>query len=99
MLALTLIPTLKSTSRDLRRPSRLTFTSAEAHDLTKFREQSAENTLERMDKDECYNGPINGYCTSKLLNIFWVRELASGTSRDEAFINFFNPGAVDTGYV
>jgi hypothetical protein len=94
-----LIPTLERTSRDLRRPSSLTFTSAEAHDLTKFWEQSAENTIERMDKAECYNGPIDGYCTSKLLKIFWVRELASRTSRNEAFINFFNPGAVDTGYV
>jgi NAD(P)-dependent dehydrogenase (short-subunit alcohol dehydrogenase family) len=99
MLALTLIPTLKRTSRDLRRPSCITFTSAKPHNLNKFWEQSAENTLERLNKEECYNGPIDGYCTSKLLNIFWARELASRTSRDEAFINFFNPGAVETGYV
>jgi NAD(P)-dependent dehydrogenase (short-subunit alcohol dehydrogenase family) len=80
-------------------PSRLTFTSAEAHDLTKFTEQSAENTLERMNKKEFYNGPIDRYCTSKLLKFFWVRELASKMLREEVIVNFFNPGAVDTGYV
>jgi retinol dehydrogenase 12 len=99
LLALALIPTLKRTSRDQRQPSRLTFTSAEAHDLTKFSEQSAEKTLEKMNNKEFYNGPIDRYCTSKLVNIFWVRELASRTSRNEVIVNFFNPGAVDTGYV
>jgi hypothetical protein len=58
-----------------------------------------ENTLERMNKEECYNEPIDGHCCSKLLNIFGVRELASRTSCDEVFINFFNSGAVDTWYV
>jgi hypothetical protein len=52
-----------------------------------------------MNKEGGYNGPIDRYCTLKLLNIFWVRELASPTSRDEVFINFFNSDAVDTGYV
>ena len=99
LLALTLIPTLKRTSKELGRPSRLTFTSAEAYTLTKFREQSAENSLDQLNKKEAYNGPIDRYCVSKLLNLFWARELASRTLSNDIIINVFNPGAVDTGYV
>jgi hypothetical protein len=90
---------LKEVFERVEATSRLTFTSAEAHDLTKFSEQSAENTLGMLSEEECYNGPINRHCTSKLLNIFWVRGLASRTSRDEVIIIFFNPGAVNTGNV
>lgn len=99
LLALTLLPTLKRTSKEIGAPSRLTFTTTESHMLTNFSEQLAENILERMNQKEYYNGPMDRYCTSKLLNIFWAKELASRTARNEVIINFLNPGAVDTGYV
>ena len=99
LLALTLLPTLKKTARDRGRPSRLTFTSAETHMFTKFAEQSAENSIKQLNKKDMYKDAMDRYCVTKLLNVFWARELASRTLPKEVIVNYFNPGAVDTGYV
>ncbi|OJJ08315.1 hypothetical protein ASPVEDRAFT_89543 [Aspergillus versicolor CBS 583.65] len=97
LLALTLLPTLKKTAQELGSPSRLTFTSAETHMFTKFAEQAAEKPLDQLNKKELYKDAMDRYCVTKLLNVFWARELAARTSRDEVIVNYFNPGAVDTG--
>ena len=99
LLALTLLPTLKKTARNIGRPSRLTFTSAETHMFTKFVEQSAENSIKQLNKEDMYKDAMDRYCVTKLLNVFWARELASRTRHSEVIVNYFNPGAVDTGYV
>jgi len=51
LLAQVLLPALKKTSKDLRSPSRLTFTSAETHMFTPFVEQAADNSLEEMNRE------------------------------------------------
>lgn len=99
LLALTLLPTLKKTAKELGCPSRLTFTSAETHMFTKFAEQAAEKPLDELNKKELYKDAMDRYCVTKLLNVFWARELAARISRNEVIVNYFNPGAVDTGYV
>lgn len=97
LLALELLPTLKRTSKELGSPSRLTFTSAETHMFTKFDEQSADNTIKALNTKELYKDAMDRYCVTKLLNVFWARELAARTPREEVIVNYFNPGAVDTG--
>ena len=97
LLALTLLPTLKKTARNRGRPSRLTFTSAETHMFTRFVEQSAENSITQLNKEDMYKDAMDRYCVTKLLNVFWARELASRTPPNEVIVNYFNPGAVDTG--
>jgi len=45
-----------------------------------------------------FKNEMDRYCVTKLLNVFWARKLAARLSRDEVIGNYFNPGAVDTGY-
>lgn len=97
LLALELLPTLRRTSKQIGSPSRLTFTSAETHMFTKFTEQSADNTMKQLNTKELYKDAMDRYCVTKLLNVFWAREMADRTPREEVIINYFNPGAVDTG--
>lgn len=94
---------LDRTSKNVGKPTRLTIVSSENHFWAKFREQSAPNILEALDaNEECFEGKdrnsIERYSTSKLLNVFWMRELNSRASRLELdiIINTVNPGFCDS---
>jgi retinol dehydrogenase 12 len=92
LLSLLILDTLKKTAKQTQKPSRLTITSSEGHFWTPFAEQNAENTLARMDEESSFGGRKHRYYASKLLNVFWVRELAQRVSAKEVIINTPNPG-------
>lgn len=97
LLSLLLLPILRQTAKERERPSRLTFTSSDVHKWTPFNERKAPNILEHLNEKEYFKDVMDRYSVTKLLNVFWVRELASRVSSQEVVINFFNPGSVDTG--
>jgi len=86
LLTLTLLPTLKKISRDIGWPLCLTFTLAETHMFTKFVEQSTENLIKQLNKKNMYKDTMDRYCVTKLLNMFWARELASRTPHSEVIV-------------
>ncbi|ATY59841.1 Short-chain dehydrogenase reductase SDR [Cordyceps militaris] len=94
---------LDRTSKSVGKPARLTIVSSENHFWAKFREQSAPNILEALDANEdCFQGKdksnIERYSTSKLLNVFWMRELNARAAKLELdiIINTVNPGFCDS---
>ncbi len=97
LLSLLLIPVLRKTSHSLGCASRLTFTSSEVHMWTSFKEQSADNILDHMNKKEFFRDTMDRYSVTKLLNVFWIRELANQVNSEEIVINYFNPGSVNSG--
>ncbi|KAH8800389.1 putative 3-oxoacyl-reductase [Xylogone sp. PMI_703] len=97
LLSLLLVPVLYRTSRVVKSPSRLTFTSSEVHMWTPFKEQKAEKVIEELNKKELFGNAMDRYCVTKLLNVFWVRQLALQVDSGELVINYVNPGSVNTG--
>jgi retinol dehydrogenase-12 len=91
LLSALLLPPLKQTSRATGVASRLTIVSSESHFFVPFKERSAPNILARMDAPETFEVPWR-YNLSKLLEVFWIRELASRTKSVEVVINTVNPG-------
>jgi short-subunit dehydrogenase len=63
---------------------------------TPFKEQRAENILSRLNDKKSFNDPMDRYVVTKLLNVFWIVELASRISAEGVVINFVNPGLVNT---
>ncbi|KAJ5587006.1 3-oxoacyl-reductase [Penicillium hispanicum] len=83
MLSLLLLPVLKKSPVQL------------VHMWTTFREPAKGTVLQDLSKQESYD-PWNQYFRSKLLNVFWARELAEHTSSQDVIINMVNPGSVNT---
>jgi retinol dehydrogenase-12 len=96
LLSLLLLPILKFTSQKVGTPSRLTFTSSEVHFWTPFNEKAAPNIFERMDQKDSFVEGMERYYTSKLLNVFWFRELASRVDAQQIIINGTNPGFINS---
>ncbi|ORX96754.1 putative 3-oxoacyl-reductase [Clohesyomyces aquaticus] len=92
LLSLLLLPALQSNAKKLGVSGRLTFASSEVHFWTPFKEQSAPNILARMDEESSFGPSMERYNTSKLLNVFWFRELAARVDAGEVIVNGANPG-------
>ncbi|KAF2494629.1 short-chain dehydrogenase/reductase SDR, partial [Lophium mytilinum] len=92
LLSLLILPTLQKTAKETGKPSRMTIVSSEGHFWTPFKERSAPNILARLDEEETFGRVMQRYYTSKLLNVFWTRELASRIDKSEVVINTPNPG-------
>jgi retinol dehydrogenase 12 len=98
LLTLYLLPVLQKTSRHLKLPTRLTTTSSEVALWTQFKEHRADNILHFLnDRHNFGSDHLDRYSVTKLLNMFWIRELATRVSGDEVVINLVNPGSVNTG--
>lgn len=92
LLSVLLVPSLRVSAKKVGAPSRLTFTSSEVHFWAPFNEKSAPRILERMDQEDSFKEGMDRYYTSKLLNVFWLRELAGHFNPAEITINGTNPG-------
>ncbi|KAF2682098.1 short-chain dehydrogenase/reductase SDR [Lentithecium fluviatile CBS 122367] len=91
-VSLLVLPALKKTAEITKSPSRMTIVSSEGHFWIPFKEQSAPNILECMDDKATFGNAMQRYYTTKLLNIFWTRELATKVLSDRVIINAVNPG-------
>lgn len=97
LLSLLLLPVLRKTTSNIGHASRLTFTSSEVHMWTPFKEQKADKILEQLNNKQLFTDSVDRYSVTKLLNVFWVLELASKVPGKQIVINLINPGSVDTG--
>lgn len=106
LLSLLVLPVLRKTSIQLKKSTRLTFTSSEVHMWTPFKEQSAPHILELVNTESNFIPGLPNYSVSKLLNVFWIREFVAQLDKRQSqhastdgdlIVNFFNPGSVKTG--
>ncbi|KAL4935293.1 hypothetical protein BDV06DRAFT_207287 [Aspergillus oleicola] len=91
LFSLLLLPPLQITGRTKGSPARLTIVTSEVHFWTDFSEKEAPNILARLDEEESFRPGVNRYCTSKLLNVLWLREL-SDRAGSGVVVNGLNPG-------
>ncbi|CZR56755.1 related to enoyl-CoA hydratase/isomerase [Phialocephala subalpina] len=97
LLSLLLLPVLRKTATDTGHPTRLTITSSEVHMWTPFKEQKAEKILDRLNDKEFFGDYMDRYSVTKLVNLIFVKELASRVDGEKVVVNLINPGSVDTG--
>ncbi|KAI0164089.1 NAD(P)-binding protein [Xylariaceae sp. FL1272] len=101
LLSLLLLPSLRRTTQGVRKqeglgPSRLTFTSSSVAFWVPGSEVQKPDLLKWLDNPVSFPEPEKGepkrYCLSKLLSVFWIRELSSLVRKDDVVINYVNPG-------
>lgn len=90
LLMLLLLPILKTTAKFTAQPSHLTVVTSELHMWTSFKQRSAPNLFELLDDEHSFTPEV--YNISKLLVVFWVRDLALKTDPSEVIVNCVNPG-------
>lgn len=97
LLSLLLLPTLKATSKRYSKPSRLTVVSSIVHEWTPFNEHKYPQLIARMDEaDSMKSMDLERYSSTKLLQVLWVRQLASAVNSTEVTVNCVNPGLCQT---
>jgi len=92
LLGLLLLPKLTTTAKEL--PSKtphLTIVTSEVHRRTRFPEWETDNTFATLDDEKTAN-MAERYPTSKLLEVFAVREMAPRIANSGVVLNMLNPG-------
>lgn len=94
LLSLLLYPILQQTAKKETRPTRLTIVTSVVHWWTPFNEYDSPSILARMDEEESMRigNPHDRYGTTKLLNILWMRQLASEVDPTAVIVNAVDPG-------
>ncbi|KAK5199133.1 hypothetical protein LTR96_003497 [Exophiala xenobiotica] len=91
LLALLLLPKLRSTAKEFKTTPHLTIVSSEVHGWTKFPEWKEPNTFTALD-DKAKTNFDERYPTSKLLEVLVVREIAPKMADSGVVLNYLNPG-------
>ncbi|KIW57094.1 hypothetical protein PV05_05693 [Exophiala xenobiotica] len=91
LLALLLLPKLKSTAKEFKTTPHLTIVSSEVHGWTKFPEWKEPNTFSALD-DKAKTNFEERYPTSKLLEVLVIRAIASKMANSGVVLNYLNPG-------
>ncbi|OAP61012.1 hypothetical protein AYL99_06016 [Fonsecaea erecta] len=91
LLALLLLPKLKSTAKEFKVNPRLVIVSSEVHAWSKFAERNAPRIFEALD-DEKQANMGDRYQTSKLLEVLTVRQIAPKLAGSGVILNILNPG-------
>ncbi|UZJ53734.1 hypothetical protein CBS101457_003054 [Exobasidium rhododendri] len=91
LLALLMVPKLKSVAKEFNIKPRLTIVSSEVHAWTKFPEAKEADIFAALDK----NSPTSmkeRYMTSKLLEVLVLRQIAPLLQGSNVTLNMLNPG-------
>jgi NAD(P)-dependent dehydrogenase (short-subunit alcohol dehydrogenase family) len=92
LLGLLLLPKLHATSKAFPDSSpRLTCVTSELHAYSQFPERHAPSVIEALDDEKSAN-MAERYSTSKLLEVFMIRELAARVAGTGVTMNMVNPG-------
>ncbi|SLM34748.1 short-chain dehydrogenase [Lasallia pustulata] len=94
LLALMILPKLRETASKFNVTPHLVIVSSEVHAFTSFSEKSSANIFKTLNDKETAN-MRDRYNVSKLLEVFYTRELAARTKankKSDVIINFVNPG-------
>lgn len=99
ILALELLPLLKSTASQLGQPARLTFVGSgthKMHSLNKSPMDQGKSVTQHWDDEKKYK-PMLRYSDSKLMITAFTQELAENVDSSKVVINTVCPGMVSTG--
>ncbi|KAL8956437.1 MAG: hypothetical protein Q9183_006302 [Haloplaca sp. 2 TL-2023] len=95
LLALLALPKLRESGTKFNFTPRLTIVTSEVHFFTEFPEKSSEDIFATLN-DKATARMDDRYNVSKLLEVFYVRELASklssSSSKPAIILNCVNPG-------
>lgn len=94
LLGVLILPKLRETATKYNVQPRLTFVSSEVHTMAKFEERKSPRLLKALN-DESATDMYDRYQVSKLLEVFYARELAARfqrTGKSNVIINYLNPG-------
>ncbi|KAI4128640.1 MAG: hypothetical protein LQ347_004096 [Umbilicaria vellea] len=94
LLALMILPKLRETAIKFNATPHLVIVSSEVHFFTSFPEKSSGNIFKTLN-DKVSANMQDRYNVSKLLEVFYTRELAARTkanNKADVIINFLNPG-------
>ncbi|KAK7413847.1 hypothetical protein QQX98_007264 [Neonectria punicea] len=99
LLTLALLPVLEATADRTGTPSRVTWTGSRSHRqtslATKLPLKQGEGVLKHFDEAKGIPS-FSGYGDSKILVVFFQRELAKRYSAEKVIVNSFCPGIVNT---
>ncbi|KAK3177909.1 putative secondary metabolism biosynthetic enzyme [Lepraria neglecta] len=99
LLALMILPKLRETATKFNTTPHLTIVCSEVHAFTSFPEKNSPNIFKTLSDKETAN-MADRYRVSKLLEVFYTRELAARVKRSgkpEVIINYLNPGLCHSG--
>ncbi|KAL8785909.1 MAG: hypothetical protein Q9195_008430 [Heterodermia aff. obscurata] len=94
LLALMILPKLQETATKFNVTPYLTVVSSDVHSWTSFPERNSANIFDTLNNKETANMQER-YPISKLLEVFYCRELAERigkSSKPRVIVNFLNPG-------
>ncbi|MCJ1318611.1 hypothetical protein MMC15_003941 [Xylographa vitiligo] len=94
LLALLLLPKLQETAKSFGVTPRLTIVSSNVHAFTQFPEKSSPDIFQTLNDKNAAN-MMDRYNVSKLIQVFYARELAARTKtggKTKVTINLVNPG-------
>ncbi|KIW31656.1 uncharacterized protein PV07_03268 [Cladophialophora immunda] len=91
LLALLLLPKLKSTAKEFKTNPRLIIVSSEVHGWSKFEEWKEPHIFETLDAEKTAKMKER-YQTSKLLEVLTVRQIAPKLVGSGVILNCLNPG-------
>ena len=91
LLALLMLPQLKSSAKEFGTRPRLTIVSSEVHRRPKFPEWKESNTFVALD-DQSKSAIAERYPTSKLLEVLVIRQLAPKLEGSGVILNTLDPG-------
>lgn len=91
LLALLLLPKLKSTAIEYQTHPRLTIVSSEVYSFTKLKERYEPDLFKALDNEAKADMPSR-YPLSKLLEVLTVRHIAPKRAGLGIVLNYLNPG-------
>jgi retinol dehydrogenase-12 len=93
LLALLVLPKLKETAKRFGVQPRLTIVTSDLHFIAAFKERHSDDIFAALNEENITNLG-DRYAVSKLMEVFFVRELANRIKRNEGVIvNCITPGA------
>lgn len=94
LLAILLLPVAKAKRASQLHPTRITFTSSEVAGFTKFAEKNEVPLFPALDRKDVKVDAMDRMFISKLLQQFFITELAKLVPTSVALINSCSPGSV-----
>lgn len=92
LLALLLLPKLKSSAKQFNTKPRLTIVTSEVHGWTDFPERKESNIFESLDIETNKKSFDKRYPLSKLLEVLVVKHIAPMLEGSNVILNMLNPG-------
>lgn len=92
LLALLMLPKLKSCAKEFSITPRVTIVSSEVHGWAKFPEAKAPSIFTALDDESNKKSFAERYQTSKLLEVLAIRRIAPQLEGSGVILNMLNPG-------